>query len=237
VKQNGVDIGQVTAIRTDSADIRKSVVHFKVAAGTPMKTDMVATMGSYGITGLKYLEITGGSYDSPDVPKGGEIRSNLSMIGRLALRADSIATKVDMLLGNAIAMTEAGNRRHLDRLMESSASLSQSLDSLARDLQGVRPGPRMQAILSNADAAAKEIREKIRKTDVAGTLTEYRRAAQDMQKAAQSLDATVRRTHEDLAVALSSLKETMKNMNTFSRQIKDNPSVLLRGVSKQERRQ
>src|SRR4051812_40223382 len=67
VKQNGVQVGNITSINTDSTDISRSVVHFEVSHGTPMKTDMVATMGSYGITGLKYLEITGGSYSASDV--------------------------------------------------------------------------------------------------------------------------------------------------------------------------
>ena len=34
---------------------------------------------------------------------------------------------------------------------------------------------------------------------------------------------------------MQSVKETMKNMNAFSRQIRENPSVLLRSEEKQER--
>ncbi len=237
VKQNGVDIGQVAAISTDSGDIRKSIVHFKVARGTPMKTDMVATLGSYGITGLKYLEITGGSYGSPDVSPGGEVRAGLSMLGRITLRADSIAIKVDRLLGNAISITEAQNRKSLDRLMQSSAALSIAMDSLVRDVQSVRPGKRVDRILGSVEAAVDAMREQARKADVEGTLKEYRVAAQDMQKVATTMDATAKRAQEELAVALANLKEAMKNMNTFSRQIKDNPAVLLRGEDKQERRQ
>jgi phospholipid/cholesterol/gamma-HCH transport system substrate-binding protein len=235
VKQNGVDIGEITTITTDSGDVQKSVIHFKVARGTAMKTDMTATLGSYGITGLKYLEITGGNYGSPDVPPGGEVRSGLSMLGRLALRADSIATKVDRLLTNFIAITGGRNQENLDRLIGSSASLAVSMDSLTREIQDVKPGHRLKRILEDAEATAADAREKVRRTDVAGTMEEYKRTAIQVAKTAQTLDVTVRNTQEDLTVVLSHLKETMKNMNTFSREIKENPAVLLRGEHKQER--
>ncbi len=237
VKQNGVDIGQVSSITTDSSDIQKTVVRFRVKAGTPMKTDMVATLGNYGITGLKYLEITGGSYASTDLPPGGEVKSRLSLLGGFALRADSIAVKIDHLLGNAIEITQAQNRNHLDQLMASSASLSASLDSLARDLHKIRPGERVDRLLSSAAATVDDLHRQIRQADLPGTLKEYRTAAQDMQTVAQHLDVTVRRSQEDLGVALSNLKEALKNVNSFSRQIKENPSVLLRGEDKQERRE
>ncbi len=228
VKQNGVDIGQITTITTDSGDVQKSIVHFQVARGTAMKTDMVATLGTYGITGLKYLEITGGSYSSPDVPSGGEVRSNLSMLGRLALRADSIASKVDQLLGNIISITNGENREHLNRLIESSASLTVAMDSLTRDFESVQPGRHLKHILIDAEATVAEAREKVHKSDLEGTVGQ-------IQKTAQTMDVTMRNTQEDLTVVLSQLKETMKNMSTFSREIKENPSVLLRGEDKQER--
>ncbi len=237
VRQNGVDVGQVTSITADSADIRRTVVRFSVRRGTPMKRDMTAVLGSYGITGLKYLELTGGSYGAPDIPVDGEVRSSLSMLGRLASRADSIAWKVDRLLGNVIAITEMDNREHLNRMMAASAALAEALDSLVRDVQGVHPGRRVSALLDDADAAVKTARLKVEKADLEGTLREYRKAAQDIQKVAGTLDLTVRRTQEDLAVSMSNLRESLKNMQSFTRQIRENPSVLLRREDKQERRQ
>ncbi len=237
VRQNGVDVGQVTAIAADSADIRRTVVRFRVRKGTPMKRDMTAVLGSYGITGLKYLELTGGSYGAEDVPVDGEVRSDLSMLGRLASRADSIAWKVDRLLGNVIAITEMDNREHLNRMMAASAGLAEALDSLVRDVQGVQPGRRISGLLDQADATVKIARGKVERSDLEGTLREYRKTAQEIQKVAATLDLTVRRTQEDLAVSMSNLRESLKNMQSFTRQIRENPSVLLRREDKQERRQ
>ena len=110
--------GQAGAQETNWDEVR-----FEVQKGTPMKSDMTATLGSFGITGLKYIEITGGSYDSPDVAPGGEIQSRLSILGRITDRADSIASKVDRLLGKPprirelrTALAELTGRRATDRL-------------------------------------------------------------------------------------------------------------------------
>lgn len=235
VRQNGVDVGQVTAITADSLDIRRTVVHFEVRRGTHIKNDMTAMLGSYGITGLKYLEISGGSYGAPNVPKGGEVKSSLSMLGRLTARADSIAWKVDRLLGNVIAITEMDNREHLNRMMAASAGLAESLDSMVRDIQQVNPGRRISALLDQADSTVGALR-RLAGDDVGALIDDYRKAAQQVQQVAGNLDLVVRRTQEDLAISMSNLRESLRNMQSFSRQIRENPSVLLRREDKQERR-
>lgn len=236
VKQNGVDVGNIVAILTDSTDITRSLVRFEVAKGTPIKNDMVASMGSYGITGLKYLELTGGSYSAADVPPGGEVRSELSTIGKITQRADSIAFKIDRLLGNVLALTESGGRAQLEKLVNSSVNLAASLDSLTSDIARIRPGRRIDAILSDAEGATASLKDKIKKAEIDETIHEYRKLAEGAGDVAQKMDITLMRVQEDLSQSMNNLKETMKNMNAFSRQIRENPSVLLRSEEKEERR-
>jgi phospholipid/cholesterol/gamma-HCH transport system substrate-binding protein len=235
VKQNGVDVGNISGITSDSTDITKSVVHFDVIKGTHIKTDMVATMGSYGITGLKYLEITGGSYASPNVEPGGEVKSELSTLGKITMRADSIAYKIDRLLGNVLAITESQGKDQVERLVRSSANLAESLDSLTSDVARLKPGKRMDQILTQVEGATAALKAKIQKAEVEQTVHEFRKAAEGATGVAQKLDITVLRIQEDLSQSMNHLKETMKNMNAFSRQIKENPSVLLRTEEKKER--
>jgi phospholipid/cholesterol/gamma-HCH transport system substrate-binding protein len=235
VKQNGVDVGNIVAILTDTSDVTRSVVRFEVNKGTPVKQDMVASMGSYGITGLKYLELTGGSYSSQDVPPGGEVRSELSTLGKLTQRADSIAYKIDRLLGNVLALTESQGRAQLEKLVNSSVNLAGSLDSLTSDIARIRPGRRIDAILADAEGATSALKEKIKKAEIDETVHEYRKLAEGAGDVAQKMDITILRVQEDLSQSMNNLKETMKNMNAFSRQIRENPSVLLRSEEKQER--
>ncbi len=235
VKLNGVDIGNVIAIRTDPDDITKAVVEFQVYSDVTMKTDMSLTIGTFGITGLKYLEVTGGNYQSPDLPPGGEVLSQPSTLGRLLSRADTIALKVDNLLGNMVSLTSAANRDHLDNLISSSASLSQALEVLVDDLNRLQPGQKVEQILTRVEAISRGVQEELEKVELAETVEEYQNAARELGSLAKRADVTLLKVQEDLSASMGSMKETMKNMSTFSRQIKENPSVLLRKEDKQER--
>ncbi len=237
VKLNGVNIGSISAIRTDTNDITRTVVEFQIPRDVTMKSDMTLTIGTFGITGLKYLEVTGGNYASPDLPPGGEIEAQPSTLGRLLSRADTIAVKIDNLLGNMVALTSVANQEHLDRLISSSASLSEALEVLVDDLNRVQPGQRVERILVQVESISRGVQEELSKVALAETVEEYQTVAKELGSLARRADMTLLKIQEDLSSSMGSMKETMMNMSTFSRQIKENPSVLLRKEEKLERRQ
>jgi uncharacterized protein YoxC len=119
--------------------------------------------------------------------------------------------------------------------IQSSAALSASIDTLVMDVSRIRPGRRMEAVLGNMEALVGDMRNQVRRAEMDKTVQEYRKVAENVNGVAQKLDITLLRVQEDITQSMGNLKETMKNMNTFSRQIKENPSVILRGESKQER--
>ncbi len=72
VKLNGIDVGNVTGIHIDSANLNQVIVSFRVDKGTPIKKGTRAGM-THGIslTGEKQIILSGGNFDEPDVPEGG----------------------------------------------------------------------------------------------------------------------------------------------------------------------
>jgi phospholipid/cholesterol/gamma-HCH transport system substrate-binding protein len=61
VKFHGVDVGNVTAITLDPQNPRLVQVDVRLRKGTPVKTDTRASLKLKGITGVVYVELTGGS--------------------------------------------------------------------------------------------------------------------------------------------------------------------------------
>jgi ABC-type transporter Mla subunit MlaD len=61
VKFHGVPIGKVNRISYDPKDLTRVKAELTVKEDFPMKTDMYAETGAMGITGLKYVEILGGT--------------------------------------------------------------------------------------------------------------------------------------------------------------------------------
>lgn len=74
VKFHGVDVGNVKAMALDPGDPRKVQVDLQLRKETPVKTDTRATLKLKGITGVVYVELTGGNPDAqPLKVSAGEI--------------------------------------------------------------------------------------------------------------------------------------------------------------------
>lgn len=65
VKFHGVDVGTVKAISLDPTDLRLVQVDIRLHKEVPVKTDTKATLKLKGITGVVFVELDGGSPNSP----------------------------------------------------------------------------------------------------------------------------------------------------------------------------
>ena len=65
VKYNGVDVGKVKDIRLQQGNPERVELLFAIQRGTPVKTDTVATLKSQGLTGIAYVELSGGTREAP----------------------------------------------------------------------------------------------------------------------------------------------------------------------------
>jgi phospholipid/cholesterol/gamma-HCH transport system substrate-binding protein len=61
VKFHGVDVGTVKALALDPADARKVQVDVKLRKDAPVKTDTKAMLKLKGITGVVFIELSGGA--------------------------------------------------------------------------------------------------------------------------------------------------------------------------------
>lgn len=64
VQYHGVPVGTVAAITIDPENVEQVLVTIEVGADTPIREDVVATLQIQGITGLSFVQLTGGSNDA-----------------------------------------------------------------------------------------------------------------------------------------------------------------------------
>jgi phospholipid/cholesterol/gamma-HCH transport system substrate-binding protein len=64
VKLHGVDVGSISEIRINPKDIEKVEIVLKINRGTPIKEDMVVFTEMYGVTGIAYIQIDGGTNEA-----------------------------------------------------------------------------------------------------------------------------------------------------------------------------
>ena len=65
VKYSGVDVGKVQEIHLDPANPERVILIFAIERDTPIKEDTVAVLKTQGLTGIAYVELSGGTRNSP----------------------------------------------------------------------------------------------------------------------------------------------------------------------------
>jgi phospholipid/cholesterol/gamma-HCH transport system substrate-binding protein len=103
VQFNGIKVGDIRNISWEPDDPNKVRVRIRVRANTPIKQDTVAQMAFQGVTGVTFVELTGGTAQSKrlEVQEGQEvavIQSQKSPLQEMFARAPDMITQGNLLL-------------------------------------------------------------------------------------------------------------------------------------------
>ena len=239
VKYLGVDVGQVKQIRIDPQNSRQVLLRFMIERGTPIKQDTEAVLKTQCLTGIAYVELSGGSADSPPLLASAAdpvpwIRSKPSLSARLENVLSSVLAGLDRLSGNLDAVLDADNRLALKQTLAGMATVAQAL---AAEQGAIRDGIRDAARTARLAAKAGEklaptmaqISESASAVDAAST-----RIGLAVDKAASSADGGVQQlrteTLPELARLISELNQLATAMRHLTEQTERQPSSLLVGA-------
>ena len=122
VKYNGVDVGKVQAIELDHTNPKIVNLFFAIQHGTPVKEDTIAILKTQGLTGIAYVELSGGSVTSPLLRslEGAAypvIRTAPSLSARLENVLSSVLAKLDDTSNNINAMLSKENQAAIRRTL------------------------------------------------------------------------------------------------------------------------
>ena len=176
VKYSGVDVGKVRQIHLDPNNPERVILLFAIERGTPIKEDTVAVLKTQGLTGIAYVELSGGARDAPllRATAGNEypvIRTKPSLSARLEnvlstvlAKLDSTSSTISALLSeenraaftsaladiSAVARTIAARKSTLDAGLASAARTFENTSRATAQL-----GPALDRIGRSADAVEK----------------------------------------------------------------------------------
>jgi phospholipid/cholesterol/gamma-HCH transport system substrate-binding protein len=106
VKFLGIKVGIVQDIKIDPDDVNQIIVSISIKPDTPIKRDAQADIATMGITGLKAIEIRGGSNEASFIKEGGFIPAGTSMTEEITGKAEVIVEKVEHVLNNLIEFSQ-----------------------------------------------------------------------------------------------------------------------------------
>jgi phospholipid/cholesterol/gamma-HCH transport system substrate-binding protein len=132
VKYNGVDVGKVQAIHLDPTNPQTVNLYFALQQGTPVKEDTIAILKTQGLTGIAYVELSGGTAGSPLLrAKEGKtypvIKTAPSLSARLENVLASALTKLDDTSSNINAILSKENQAAFRRTLADVAEVAHTV--------------------------------------------------------------------------------------------------------------
>ena len=132
VKYLGVDVGKVSLIRLDPQNSRQVLLQFRIEPGTPIKSDSEVVLKTQGLTGIAYVEISGGTPDAPALLATAAepvpfIRSRPSLGARLESVLGNVLTGLDRMTASVSAVLDADNSAALKQTLTDTAALARTL--------------------------------------------------------------------------------------------------------------
>ncbi len=132
VKYRGVEVGRVREISINKKNSEEVKILLEIKKGTPIKKDTYAVLDTQGITGLKYIELKGGSKNSPlIVTKKGEIgiiSSKKSILTALFDNSEIITRKINNILNKFEAMLSDKNVGSFNSIVANLSSTTKYID-------------------------------------------------------------------------------------------------------------
>lgn len=139
VKYRGVDVGNVTKIAIDAKDTIRVRITMRIVEGTPITQDTVAVLKMLGITGLAYVELEGGSKNSPPLASNGGdmpvIASRPSELTQLVNSVPELLERSSHLLEQISRVVSDDNVKNISNTLANIEKFSASFGDSSGDLQ------------------------------------------------------------------------------------------------------
>lgn len=140
VKYMGMEIGHVSEIMVDPNQLGVVRLTLQISSDVRARRGMIATLQFTGITGIAYVEISGGKNDAPFlVQEPGEtpvIPSELSLFAKLGLTADTLTLKATQALENIARLFNNKNIRNIEAMLADLSEETHSLKSYINETNG-----------------------------------------------------------------------------------------------------
>jgi len=242
VKFRGVPVGKVVKIEYDPGNLERVRVDVRIAHDFPLKQDMYGQISGLSITGIKHLELSGGTNEAPLLAEHSEIATRPSPMSVVTGKAEEIIAKVEVLLNHLNTLTHPDSS--VGTILDNVAAISTETRGFVAEIR-----PKIQGsagsftqLISNIDSIAQDLKQITSETRRAfsgdrfsSILASVDSSAQSIKEVSEDISLVVRQSREDIMVSMENLRDALENANELTKILAENPSLLLRGEQQKER--
>jgi phospholipid/cholesterol/gamma-HCH transport system substrate-binding protein len=245
VQLRGVPVGDVTDIAIDTRNVELIQVTVGIKPGTPIKTDTVAQLQLQGITGLSFIELSGGTQSAPPLePALGKRRPVIpsvpSPLERVFENVPQVTAQVVELAARLNDLLNDDNRRAISDVLTHLDTLTGSMADSRQDIQKALHGlPTLVTSLNDlaVQLSADSHRLADRSEQTAATLSQTAKDVGQMANEFRAI-ATDNRTalHDfsqsglyDLSQFLTDARVLVDTLNRLAQEMERDPARFLFG--------
>ncbi len=251
VKYRGVEVGRVVRVRVNPTDLDSILVDVKIRDEVVVKTDMTALMAYVGLTGQKYIEISGGSMAAENLKAHGLIPTGRG----LGERADDIVANIETTAKRITELLAPENVERFSAFLENaekgSASVSGLLESRRASLENTlaslekasaefaRATERfvpmtedlsrlVRTVEANSQRTLNNVADRFSAEELGQVLKDVRAFLDTASVTMKKVEGVLLEQQTELTRTFSSLGVAIDNLARFSREIAEEPSAMLR---------
>jgi phospholipid/cholesterol/gamma-HCH transport system substrate-binding protein len=241
VKYRGVEVGRVRDISLDADRPEQVRLVLDIERGTPVRENTIAILKVQGLTGIAYVELDGGTRDSPLLKAKPHqrypvIQTGPSLLARLDTSLTDLLASLKRTSDNINDMLDPDNRRSIKQMISDLAAVSHELAGRRAVIaRGIDSGAKTLENTAEASARLSNLLERLqRSADAFDKMTVE--AAGASASARNTLDGMGKDVHRFTNESLPEFERTMVEIRALAssiRQLSDelerNPAVLLHG--------
>ena len=239
VRYKGIKVGRVRNMRLDPENPERVRLVLDIAEGTPIKEDTVASLATQGLTGLAFIELGGGTRDSPPLmPPPGQPYPVIKIKPSLPLdqAASTLMTNLNEIASSLKDLTDKESRETMRKTMVNLAELTAALKQREKELD---------KLFSSTDRTLENTREATEKlpalfsraTETAAALENM---AQQFSRTGKSVDSLLAGSQQDVqrftnqtlseaGLLIAEIRQLTERLQRLAQQVEQNPRSLLFG--------
>lgn len=253
VLYNGVRVGRVAAIRLNPANVEEVRVTVEIDRNAVIKTDAQAVLMANILSGQSSIQIRGGTQKAPVLTaKAGQrypvITAERSALERVYTRAPRLLDRLNDVADRLNALLDRQNRQAIDDSLQNLSTLTRTLASEAKDLDGLISGARgavgtLNTLLVHTDQGISGPHGVT--ADAAQTLADFDRLARDLGDTNRQIQQMIRENRPGLRsftqgtlmqvnALLAQTQQFVAGLARLSSEIERNPAGFLLGGNRRE---
>jgi phospholipid/cholesterol/gamma-HCH transport system substrate-binding protein len=256
VKYQGVRIGKVTRLEVNAEDLNSIFIYVKLKKGFPVKEDMRAALQYAGITGLRFIEISGGSPETKSVEPEGEIKPKKGLGEKaedIVLNVDSVVEAINEMLNpenrekvsqllinlekstrvisNVLERREQNIGSSMEKMEEAMGQITEvakNLKDFTAYLNGLTRKGKIDSLLNESEELVKNLKQRVSAQEMGKVMERMNTLMDTATDSIKKIENQFYKLEGNFSETLSSLKESMENITRFTRELTEDPTLLLR---------